>query len=111
MNEQTSRAYTTPPLQKHFVQLWKKSGLPRVEFCKKQQLNVKCFYRWVKKYSEPSSAAAPKMLPLKQSSSLATHAASSSIELIMPNHYRLKLSSDINPKYIATLLKELSHEN
>jgi hypothetical protein len=97
-----------------YVNAWKRSGLSRSEFCRREKLSIATFCVWVHQYQSLSAHAIvkkspsnhkPDWLPIKLSPNQTL--TSPEIEIVLPNSIRLKFSSNVPISTIAQLIQEL----
>ena len=89
------------------VEAWQNSQQSKIEFCKKEKINVHTFTYWLQKYKiEQSQKTQPasknKFLPLQ------IHhppTATAAIEIQYPNGIQLRIHQQVDTQYLTTLLQ------
>lgn len=96
------------------IRRWKVSGLSQVKFCSGENLSVKTFNYWLRKYrgekfamGKPKSTSSDTFIPVEVSdtgrSKCSTH-DSGRIELLFPNGVRLSCQAGIEIVHLKSLI-------
>ena len=96
------------------IELWQESGLSQVKFCSRENLSVKTFSYWLRKYrkekiikNEPAEKAFDTFIPVEISRNRASTAATANsgrIEIWFPNGVQLSCPVGIDTSQLKNLI-------
>ena len=88
----------------HHLLTWKKSGLTQAEYCRRNQLSIKCFTYWKSRVErrEPSMKLVPvPVSPVREKES-------AELSFVIGERYRVEVRDGFNPETFEKLVRVLS---
>ena len=90
----------------HYYQRWKKSGLSRSAFCRREGLRIPTFCKWIKQFEKNKKSEVSFIpLPIKEEKKVTDQ----SVEIQFPNGLRCRLSRRVDIEWIQQLIQALHH--
>lgn len=89
----------------HHLLTWKKSGLTQAEYCRRNQLSIKCFTYWKSKTEK--SGPSIKFVPVPVSPARGPK-ESSELAFVLGDRYRVEVGDGFNPETFEKLVRVLS---
>jgi hypothetical protein len=80
---------------------WEQSGLPKKEFCAKQQVANATFYYWFKKYKHKDAVMSPAFIPVRVKESSSTQAFA---ELVLGNGKKITFYNSVDASFLKALI-------
>ncbi len=89
----------------HHLLAWKKSGLTQAEYCRRNQLSIKCFTYWKSKTEKPDPSI--KLVPVPVSPARWPK-PSAELAFVLGDRYRVEVGDGFNPETFEKLVRVLS---
>lgn len=88
-----------------YCELWRKSTLTKIEFCKLNGISKSSLYRWMQDiaFKEPSTFSQVVIHNEDNSQNVSNTA----IEIVLPNEVRLKMCIEF--QHLRAIIREVSH--
>ena len=83
------------------IEQWKESGLPKKEFCVKQQVANATFHYWFKKYKNQAAVMSPAFIPIRVKESSPTQAFA---ELVLGDGKKIIFYNSVDASFLKALL-------
>jgi hypothetical protein len=83
------------------IEQWKESGLPKKEFCVKQQVANATFHYWFKKYKNQDAVKFPAFIPIRVRASNPTQVFA---ELVLVDGKKITFYNSVDASFLKTLL-------
>ena len=99
-----SRELDRKKKQRHWVDhllTWKKSGLTQAEYCRRNQLSIKCFTYWKSKTERPDPSMQLVPVPV---SPVREYPQSAELVLVLGDRYRVEVGDGFNPATLEKLV-------
>lgn len=88
-------------LWKQHIKLWQKSNKTQAEYCRVNNLSLKSFWYWKKKYK-----SAPSFVPVKIKTDI--FPSSPIINLIVDSRFRIEINKTFEPETLKSVLQVLN---
>lgn len=89
----------------HHLLTWKKSGLTQSEYCRRNQLSIKCFTYWKSKTGKPGPSMKLVAVPV---SPVSRPKESAELAFVLGDRYRVEVGDGFNPETFEKLVRVLS---
>lgn len=84
---------------------WKKSDLTQTEYCRRNQLSIKCFTYWKSRLEKPDPSI--KLVPVPVSPAR-EYQQSAEIVFVLKDRYRVEVGDRFNPETFEKLVRVLA---
>lgn len=106
----TIRKITAPEERGRLIDGWLQSGLSKTDFAKLHNISTHVFYNWTSKYpvqKKSISKTSPQLLPVKSSTSFATHSTERHIEILVNKQCIIRFPMPSTTQAILELIRGL----
>ena len=102
------RAYVPQDKQARFIKNWKESGLTQTDFCKRQNIHLKTFSRWLGKSSiSATRTTLDDVKPKPQNSASCQSQQDLRVEVHLANGVRISCAGMLPAPFILSIIKEV----
>lgn len=89
----------------HHLLTWKKSGLTQAEYCRRNQLSIKCFTYWKSRIEKPDPPMKLIPVPVRP---VIEHRQPAELVVVFKDRYRVEVGDGFNPAALEKVVQVLA---